>query len=441
MGRRAAREKTLTLCLAVLLHAAAVCGQDMVADEAESIGEEVRFASQSWPGTELTAVFRHLSEAGGVDIVLDPGVQGKLSLTVTDKTWLEVFQIICKIKQLHYVKEGGYIYVMTEREYHKQLQEKENNKNVFERVLPLRREVVRVSNMEAGEMRNAVAGLKSSRGSITLVDYSNSLIIEDIDEKLAQIKEMIATLDVEVAQVSIAAKIVEVSSGTMQTLGIQWGFFGQPGGRQASAEHLPSGVIGGALDRLSYGILTEDNFAATLEYLFQENRGEIVAQPSITTLDNKQADIYMTEKVKVVSDNYYGSSVTYVDAKTGLTVTPNITDGSQIRLNVLAQKESPDPDGNIKTQKATTNVVVKDGETVVIAGLTSNKRTESESGIPFLKDIPILGNLFKRSNKSVANADLIIFITPHIIRRELDRAGPRASADEDVSVDPGATQE
>jgi type II secretory pathway component GspD/PulD (secretin) len=325
---------------------------------------------------------------------------------------------------------------MNERDYRQEQKDRLTDADLLETVQPLHREIVGISNVQAADMSSAVEKLLSERGEITVVAHNNSLIIYDTRKNIQQIRNVIAELDVEVPQVSIAAKIIEVSSGSLQNLGIQWGFFGELGDRRTavSAEHLPGeNVIANAIDRLTYGILSADRFAVALEYLFMESNGEVVAQPSITTLDNKQATIFMGSRIPLITKDEAGNNeVTYEDAGTELTVTPHITDGRRIVLEINAKKESPDAGGNIQSQNANTNVVVSNGETVVIAGLTSNENQKTEDGIPVLKNLPLIGNLFKRTGDRVDKRDLVIFVTPHIIEKSVDAAlAPEGAGEHD----------
>jgi type II secretory pathway component HofQ len=382
---------------------------------------------------DVRAVCQHLSKVSGVDIVLSEKVKGRVTLRVTDKTWQEIFSIVCRVTGLSAIKENGYIYVMTQQEYIEEQKEGAEALQVAEKLGPLERKVIPLSNTTAGEMRGAISDLLSQRGKITVVEHNNALIVYDTRENIQQIREMVNQLDVETRQISIECKIIEVSSGRSRNLGVHWGFFDTEMGVEGS--HFPAAdVLGGsALGRLTYGILSPERFSVALEYLFKDNNGEVVAQPSITTLDNKEANIFMGKQVPVTFQDEAGNTnVQMIDAGTELTVTPHITGEGRIMLALNPQKRSYQLiQGNqpeISEQSAQTNVVVNDGETVVIAGLTSNEVQEAEGGVPVLKDIPIIGNIFKRSQKTQDKKDLIIFVTPHIIQRRLDRVSDGSAA-------------
>jgi len=197
------------------------------------------------------------------------------------------------------------------------------------------------------------------------------------------------------------------------------------GGVDVSAQHLPgTGVVSGALEKLTYGIISQDKLSFSLEYLFQNSKAEVVAQPQITTLDNKQATIFMGSQIPFTyRDESFNTVVKMIDAGTELTVTPHVTGDKRLMLDLKPKKSSYSIVGNepvINTQNASTNVVVTDGETVVIAGLTSNESIEAEEGIPILKDIPLIGHLFKRTKKTLDKQDLIVFVTPHIINKKVE---------------------
>jgi type IV pilus secretin PilQ/predicted competence protein len=385
---------------------------------------------------DLRSVFRQLSEFSGVDIVLDKGVKGVVTLTVTNKTWKEILHIVCKIADLMPIRQETYILVVTKGEYRKAQMDDAEAVQKFDQVGPLNREIVRLNNMPAGEMLESIKPLLSERGRITVVERNNALVIFDTKENITAIKKMINELDIETEQISISCKIIEVGSGVIQDLGVQWGYFDQVGpgasNPNVTAEHLPgASVVASPLERMTYGVLSQDKLAVTLEYLFQESRAQVVAQPQITTVQNKEARVFMGQQIPVTYlDEAGNTTIKMMDAGTELTVTPHLTNDKRIMLALTPTKKSHEFRGFlpiINEQSAQTNVVVDDGETVVIAGLTSNEMRESEGGIPFLKDIPLLGHLFKRTHKSLDKKDLVIFVTPHIISK---RATPVSTAAE-----------
>jgi len=397
------------------------------------------YAKWEWQDASLQSVMTHLSSVSGVDIVVaDPKTaQEKISISLRDRTWQDVVRIICQTKGLCYnVVDNNYILVANEIDW--------NNRKAQEaQAVELEKFTVRLKNTTAKEMQTAVQGfLSSSRAKAIVVEHNNSLIIHEIPKEIEKLKAFIEEMDQEVLQISISAKIVEVSSGYQNGIGIQWDFVGTADneakkGRKVKydaweATHLPTEksddgkvapIIESAFEKVTFGILDPLQFSVALEYLFTERNSEVIAEPQIITLENKEAKIYMKSDVPILAgfDINGNQLVQNKSVGTTLTVTPTVTGQGHIKMALEPVKESYELGGGVggtitHSQGAKTNVVVKDGETIVIAGLTSDDRQESESGIPFLKDIPILGYLFKKHSKTNTKRDLVIFVTPHIIK-------------------------
>ncbi len=422
------RKAFLLLCMTICT--IAVSGTESIGQETSdrfSTGEKVIDFFDVY-NADLRSVFKQLSEYSSVDIVAAENVKGTVSISVSKKTWYEILSIVCRISNLSLINEENYVYILTAEDYYKRQTSEAASLDATQSLAPLKREIIKINHSPVNEIEKSIQGLLSSKGKVTIVEHSNSIIIYDTDKNIEQIRKMISAFDIETAQISISCKIIEVSSGAAQRLGIQWGATNKNIGVQA--EHLPKGqnIIAGALDKVSYGIINQDNLNVALEYLFSDAKGEVVAQPQITTLDNKEAKIFMGQQIPIKSLDEAGNTVIkYVNAGTQMTVKPHLSGEGRILLELNPKKESYQLQEGvpiINEQSAQTNVVVNNGETVVIAGLTSNEKIEEEAGIPFFKNIPIIGHLFKRSNKSLDKKDLIIFVTPHIIQKDMSGAQP-----------------
>lgn len=388
----------------------------------------------------IHSVCKQLSAFSGIDIIASEKIKANISLTVSRKTWKQILQIICRIHNISAIPEDSYIYLLSSEEQSKRLVDNAANFQASQELGPLHRELIKIKHASAAEVEKSIQNLISARGKLTVVEHTNALIVYDTEENIKQIKQMISQLDIETAQINISCKIIEVSTGVVQKMGVHFGYSDQQEG--VSAMHMPQpsvtassssgssdsssggGLVAGALEKITYGILNQQNFTAALEYLYGDNKGEVVAQPQITTVDNKEARIFMGQQIPVKYLDEAGNTVVeMINAGTELVVKPHISGEGRILMELSPKKESytQQSDGTpvINEQSATTNVVVNNGETVVIAGLTSNQLTEAESGIPVLKDIPLLGNLFKKSDKSREKKDLIIFVTPFIINSGL----------------------
>ena len=428
----------LLLCVALAWSQAdsAAQGEGSVAAQAEKKPVHDRtIATFNVVNADVRSVFRQLSQYAGYDIVLGDKVAGTVSLSVTDKTWREILGIVCKITNLTAIKEPSYLYIVPSEDYHKQQLADATMNQQAEAVEVLKRDVIRCNNAKAEEMKNAVQALVSSRGKITVVERNNALIIFDTDQNIAQIRKTIQDLDVETDQVLISCKILTANTDALRDLGIGWGYFDNIGGTAVSATHMPNYTVAGELERLVIGVVGQDKLAASLSFLFQNSKADVVAQPQIMTLDNKEASVFLGSQVPVLTMPSIPSgttqliseapTVTMLDAGTNLVVTPHITSDKRVMLSINATKSSYTLTGTgsnpiINRQAAQTNVVVTDGETAVIAGLTGTDDEYLEEGIPFLKDIPFIGNLFKHTKKTITKNDLMVFVTPHIIVKKLD---------------------
>ena len=407
--------------------------------------------------TDVRSVFRLLSEYSAVDIVVDPAVTGSVNTVVTNKTWQEVVHIVAKMMNLTITNELGYLYAQKTEDYQKRLLEKASAANAQDQAVKLQRKIVRINNAKAEEMEKAVKDLSSPRGKITVVPRTNSLIIVDGPEQIAAIEKVLRQLDQETNQVLIEAKLVQVESNSLQEMGVNWqlssgsgmGLATNPSGLGNGTGNLTGGAggykgaqitnntqVSQAAQTMAFGLLNS-NLGVAISHLLQTGKAEVLATPQITTLDNKEARLFMGDQVPLLSRDLSGNTVVkYVDAGTELTVTPQITAPDRILLHLKPKKNGYILSGNnyiIKVQEAETDVVVSDGETVVIGGLVERKEEFSETGVPLLKDIPLLGALFRFSHKEIVKKDLAIFVTPRIVRRQLALAPQVAPDPQDLA--------
>jgi type IV pilus secretin PilQ/predicted competence protein len=395
---------------------------------------------------DIRSVLRQLSAYSGIDIISRDGIKASISLSVTNKSWREILGIVCMVYNLTYVEEQNLIYVLSREDAAvygmgsgRGGAGAGGGAAGMDFAGPLIREVVPLRFTTATEMAASITPFLSPKGKLTAVKHTNALVVVDAEDNLKQIKELISQIDIQTAQISISCKIIEVSSGSLQNAGIHWGYVGpvKTGGKDVLTvnqlgrsfyERPDLGNImanlgdasGEYMHNVTFGLLSPKDFGIALEYLFQDSKAEVVAQPQITTLNNKEAKVFMGQEIPINTKDDANNTVTQmVSVGTQLTVTPYVSGEGKIMLTLNPSKESYVLTGDgfpiISKQNATTNVLVNNGETVVIAGLTSNEKKDGESGIPFLKDIPILGYLFKRSTKSTDKRDLVIFVTPHII--------------------------
>jgi len=390
---------------------------------------------------ELRSVLRQLSAYSGRDIVSNDGIKATVTLSVTHKSWREILAIVCMVHGLAFVEEPSFIYVMSREQaatYSASMGRGVDGSGGMPIGMdlggPLVREVIPMRFTTASETGTAITPFLSQRGKLTAISHTNALVIVDTDDNLRQLKNLVAQIDIQTPQVSISCKIIQTTTAAVQQIGVNLGYIdvknnftvGMVGANTNGPTILntPSGGLTGVPGGVTYGLLTPDKFGAALDYLFQDRKTEIVAQPQITTMNNKEANISIgQQRAVIVKDDAGNSTTQMVSAATQLTVTPYVSGEGKIMLTLSTSKEdflsAIGQDVALSQQSAKTNVLVNNGETVVIAGLTKNEKRHTSTGIPFLKDIPILGYLFRRTDKGNDKEDLVIFVTPHIIHSEI----------------------
>ena len=416
------------------------------------------FAQESAPNNKLydfkfvdmnfATAFHSISATSGIDIVLAPDVSGKITrLQVTKKSWQDVLKLICDTYDLTWTIEDNYIYVQRSSAY------QEKQKKIADKLLaeennaPLVRKNFQIEHAKADELVKVLETMKTNRGKITTVERTNSIIVYDTEKSISQMENALEELDVETLQIMITAKLVVVSSDLARELGVDWtakmgttaltpGTAGTPTGNVAGASRtsvaikaFPNNGISPGVTNASTAItasVLDNNVQIAIANILSDASTEVLATPQISTLDNVEAQIFMGDQISIrVIDDDGESSTKMVETGIKLVVTPHVSGDNRIMLDLHPQNDSYryDEMGQvvISKQEAETKVVVGDGETVVIGGLTRNEHQETESGIPFLMDIPVLGNLFKYTQKKVTKNDLVIFVTPRIIHNHVGK--------------------
>jgi type II secretory pathway component GspD/PulD (secretin) len=375
-------------------------------------------------GADIKTVLRTISEFAGVNIVAGSDVKGDVNVHIKDAPWEEALDILLRAHGFGYREEFGMIRVaeltrLTKEEL--DLQQAERKK---EDLQPLITRIIFVNNSNAQELQNALQNVVSQRGRIDVDFGSNALIVNDIEQNVEKIGEMVTNLDKKNFQVDINAKLVEVDVEATRELGINWGLlnihasgFGGVGSAEVT-EGLPmsSGTLKFGTVR-SWGELN-----TVLEMLEKSNKANIISNPRITTMDNREASILVGKEIPLIVADEAGNPITEL-TKIGimLRVIPHVNSDRTITLDLHPevselQSESTTQGGVIiSTSEADTRVVVNDGETAVIGGLIKKVTTEIKRGVPYLKDVPYLGALFSSTSTADKKQELVIFVTPTIV--------------------------
>ena len=455
---------------------------DIKRENAEILGKPLptQKVSLKMRDADVKSILRALAVSTGVNLLVPDDVKGITSIDFTEVPWDQAFLSLLKSYGLTYVWQGDILRVLTLEDMEQTLKAEDVEKKM-ESESPLDTVVVPVNYADAKGLKENLEklledkGAKSARGSVLVDTYSNSLIIHATADETKKMLSVIKMVDRPTGQILIRANIVETTKDEARNLGIQWGGVKElvngnknlwitPGGSASTTPLTGSGSGSGAITPsftptsggvgvsqqgfgvnfpvpqstilnngigslgLLYGSLTGNILDAQLQALQTEGKVNIVSSPSITTLDNQKAFTESGTRVPYVTNSFAGASTTptvnFVDAVLRLEITPHVIDGNSLKMSVVIKKDDVDTSRSVQgnpfiLQKQTeTTLIAKNGETIVISGLTSENISSTVNGIPWLKDIPVLGWLFKGENKDNTMNQVLIFITPYILPRE-----------------------
>ena len=373
---------------------------------------------------KVASVLRMFSEFSSRNIIAGPEVEGNVTAKLEAVPWLLALDTVLRAHSFGWEEtDGGIIRVSTLEK----LQNEALNEQVVERkreeFLPLETAVIHVSYAKADEMKAPLESLLSGRGKIETDERTNALLVTDIYARVDQIREMAKILDFKTPQVEINAKLVDVDARTARDLGISWETFGFNEG-DATADFRVNAPVPDPAGQVSIGLTgTDADFEATIDALERQDKAEIISNPRITTADNKEAKIIVGKKIPLVVSDEAGNAVTELTTiGIKLTVIPHINQDDRITLDLTPEVSDLSAQATVQggivivTSEASTRVIVENGQTAVIGGLVRTNEGSVERGVPVLMDVPVVGNLFKQSTTIREQRELLIFVTPRIIR-------------------------
>lgn len=403
----------------------------------------------TWDNADIADVIAGFSAFSGRTIILGKSITGKVSAEIRNQPWPQAFAAILISQGLSATEmPGGIIRVDSPQAL-----------AALDSVEPVRTVVVRVNYAQAASLAKSIGGiLTKNRGTVVPDTTTNSLIITDVSSRIDEIERFAKGLDIRTPQVSIQAKIIFVDRTDLQQLGIKYDlgsgrqFFNkivqrtdpgtgdafEPnvnvvdlGGNSLSGIANADAVVSGsAIDLIFSTAIGGFNLSAFLSALQRVDLADVQAEPTISTLDNHQADILVGEEtpIRVIDLSAQGTgnsvpraTVSFKETGIRLTVTPHVTNNRQILMELSTERSAvqelaaADLGFNFTKQTAKNRLLVNDGETAVIGGLTVTEVTRSKQGIPLLVDLPVVGKLFGFSTDRERRRDLIILVTPHII--------------------------
>ncbi len=407
---------------------------------------------------DVSVLLRALARAADVNLILNDKVAGRSNINITQAPWDQVFIGILRTHNLTYAWQGDIIRIMTADDLEEELRKENRRRELLLAEMPVTR-IVPVKFSEANKLQeNLKAFLTTDKankpiGSILVDQHTNSIIVNALPKDMNAILAVLEKLDKPTPQVLIEAFIVEANKDVARELGVQWGgllqlsggdkrgFLGGSGNALAddATKNPPLGApinpaagnivnLPAAAGASTFGLILQNTgkflLAAQLTALQDEGKLNILSSPSITTLDNQTAMIESGRDVPYQTVEDGEVNIEYKKAVLSLKVTPHVIDSETLKLSVKVNKDEVDFSrqvlGNptIITKNAETNVIQTDGQTLVIGGLNKETITDDRTGTPGLLDVPILGWLFKKEGKTNAKEDLLIFITPTILKAQ-----------------------
>ena len=408
--------------------------------------ENVNFDFQD---QDIVPILRLFADISGCNLFLHPEVKGKATMKFRDVPWNQAFNTILLTFSLDKAIEGNIIRVAPSTVFTKEKEEKVRSMEAQVKAEPLETKIFRISYADVAGVEAAIKSSKilTPRGSINVDKRTSTMLVKDVAAVFPEIDNLLTSLDRPTSQVLIEARIVEVNTNSEYELGIQWGInlnltntLGSIGGLKG-VPLLSTGPVTGqnylvdfpatgvgplSGSGFTFGIIDPSkSIGLDMQLSAIETMGKlkVVSNPKILTVDNEKAKILQGKSIPVRKLTTEGTvSTEFKDITMELTVTPHVTPDNSISMGIEIKKEELDPtvpsiDGVPGTDKkeANTKVIIRDGETIVIGGMYKVTTNDSQSGVPGLMNIPILGWLFKSNKTSQSTSELLIFITPRIL--------------------------
>lgn len=407
---------------------------------------------------EVRRVLQLLADFTNVNMVAADSVGGSISLRLKDVPWDQALDIILKAKNLEKRRSGNVIWIAPMAELTKADEDEAKMLEQQIKLAPIQTEYIQLSYAKVEDISalitsNKAAGggasegknesLLSSRGSISVDKRTNTLIVNDTDQFIQKVKKMIDLLDVAVKQVMVEARIVTADTSFSRELGIKWGLErgnpslaqGPNGSTVWGGDFSPKFDLGVDLSdgiatagTFNFGLLKISDYMLNLELMAMQSdgHGEVLSAPKVLTGDKQKAYILRGDQLPYQTWSAdTGVTTNFVDANLKLEVTPSITPDGKVQMSLKIEKDTvgelTTAGYAIKTNELETNVLVDDGETVVLGGIFDDAKSNTYKKVPFLGDIPVVGNLFKNNVKSNLQSELLIFVTPRIVNDSVSR--------------------
>ena len=391
---------------------------------------------------DVTDVLRTFAQISGLNVIVQPGVQGTVTAELENVPWDQALEEVLRINNLDYELDGNVMRIAPTDVLRKEAQERQQLAAAKALSIPLRTVYQRLSYANANQvatlLRTGQAGLLTQRGSVVVDRRTNALIIKELPSNMDAVLSVVNLLDAPEPQVMIEARIVETTKRFSRDIGVKWGLtaiadaaHGNTTGLVFPAQgsinggvNLPGNSNSGTLGIKLSNILGTFNLDAALQAAENEGLITILSAPKVATLNNQRASIQSGLQIPVQTIFNDTFSVQFINATLRLDVIPQVTAEGTVLLDINISKRevqlafvvTGNSNAPISTKDASTRLVVRDGGTAVIGGIYKVTGQNSEDRVPGLSNIPIIGHLFKHKTRDEENDELLIFITPRVIK-------------------------
>jgi type IV pilus assembly protein PilQ len=436
------------MCLAVLLAHPAAAQESTAMKQVGMVRTGTGTFTMDVEGADIRTVIKAIAEFSGRNIVLGKDVKGTVKVSLRNVGWQEALRTILRSNGLDYTDEGGILRVDEAAKLNAEAVERETARAKTAELVPLETGIVKLNYANAGELNSALTASLSRRGQIQIDKRTNSLIITDLPQNVESATRMAQALDSTTPQIEITAKLVDVDAEALHGIGIDWRIGGTsknfvyPFGDPQAGKPIQMGPLNPGNDpdqglypdvktgiadpaaTLTYGIFNKawGELEAQLSLLEQNRKANIISNPRVTTVDNREAKILVGQKIPLIVQDVAGNPVSQLQTiGIQLKVTPHLTQDKKIIMDLhpevsdLSTQSTVQGGVIINTSEADTRVMVDDGQTAVIGGLIRTNDSHVRRGVPLLKDIPLIGMLFRSDNTVKQNRELIIFVTPRLM--------------------------
>jgi type IV pilus assembly protein PilQ len=404
---------------------------------------------------DLINVLRLFADVANLNIILAPDVKGKVTVRMVNIPWDQAMDIILKMNGLGFALEDNVLRIASVAALTKQAEDETKAKEAKKKAEDLTTRMVAINYATAKSIEPTLKKSLSPRGETVVDERTNTIIITDIARNVNDVLALIKVLDKAIPQVMIEARIVEATTSFTRDIGVQWGGtykadaahgnptgfsfpnsiavtggsamgVGASGGNYLVNMPAAAGPGAGGSIGFTFGSLTKSlNLDLVLSAMESTGEGKVISSPRVSALDNKEAKIEQGQSIPYTTTSSAGTAVQFIDAKLALTVTPHVTPDNKIFMKIQATKNAPDTSllgaggqPSIRKNEATTEILLSDGETAVIGGILIIDRGYTVQSVPFFGDLPLIGWLFKKKTSTDSKRELLIFITPRVIKQE-----------------------